>query len=347
MSLPLRTTHHHYVVGNESCDLDSVVSALVLARHYRAHLTQDSADNDDDGDELVDPLLPCRRAEFALRVDSLAVLSAAALAELRFLHDDVSLAQLERLHADARLRLTLVDHNRCVLPAPLADAVVGVVDHHELTRQHAPARLQLQLVRRVGSCCTLVGQLVAHAVTPSDAELLLRTIAVDTMNFDAALRRATPLDVAVARFLHRVAAPPLAFEPFCAAAFALVRAAKDDVAAVPLADLLRRDYKSLPEHRLGLSSVPVPAARFDERVLAEFCADAGVDSLIVFAALTEPPPIGFRRELAVYSRDRRLFAFFGGGDDDGDDSRRIQIFSQDVTESRKVVVPKLLAALNS
>jgi exopolyphosphatase len=339
MSQPQRT--QHYVVGNESCDLDSVVSALVLARHYRAH-----AQERDDTDESVQPLLPCRRAEFALRVDSLAVLSAEEVGELRFLHDDVSLAHLERLHADGRLRLTLVDHNRCVLPAPLGDAVVGVVDHHELCgeRQHA---LRLQLVRRVGSCCTLVGQLVAHAVTPSDAELLLRTIAVDTMNFDAALQRAAPLDVAVARFLHRVAAPPLAFEPFCAAAFALVRAAKNDVAAVPLADLLRRDYKSLPEHRLGLSSVPVPAARFDERVLAEFCADAGVDSLIVFAALTEPPPSGgFRRELAVFSRDRRLFAFFGG---DGDDNerRRIQIFSQDATESRKVVVPKLLAALNS
>jgi exopolyphosphatase len=169
-------TSSHFVVGNQSCDLDSVVSALVLSHLYGARA-----------------LLQCRRAEFALRVDSLAVLSAASIAELCFLHDDVTETELLRLHAERRLRLTLVDHNRCTLPsaAALSDAIVGIVDHHQIESHLQSQQLAcpLVLVEPVGSCCTLVGQLVAHCVTPSDAELLLRTIAVDTLNFDAALKQ--------------------------------------------------------------------------------------------------------------------------------------------------------------
>lgn len=321
----------HLVLGNSSADLDSVVSALVFA----AYATPPAV-----------AVVACRRAEFRLRADSLLVLttllaplSAADLtASLVFLDDD--LTDLPAMAARG-VQLTLVDHNRttvALLP------VVGVIDHHvdEGSVQGVP----LRLVAPVGSCCTLVGQLLAHRIAADAAALLLWTIAADTLNFDAALRRATPLDVSVARFLHRVVAPSTTLADYCTAAFEAVARAKNDVSALSPAELLRRDYKSLlPEHSVGLASVPVPVTTLAEAELAAFCAERGVDSLVVFAALSEPV---FARQLAVYSRDAALQRFFADQTLLDAPSPLLRRYAQtDVTASRKVIVPRLLAAIHS
>jgi exopolyphosphatase len=71
---------------------------------------------------------------------------------------------LEALHRTQRLRLTLVDHNRLALrQASLADAVVGVLDHHADDGLYPTAAPRV--IETVGSATTLVIDAVVRRTT--------------------------------------------------------------------------------------------------------------------------------------------------------------------------------------
>jgi inorganic pyrophosphatase/exopolyphosphatase len=297
------------VLGNEACDLDSVASALV-----HAQLNVD--------EPVALPLLQCRRAEFRLRGDSRAALRRVGIDEaersLLFLHDDVSIDELRAWHDAGRLRLALVDHNRCTLPAPLAAAVRQVLDHHVDERRYVDDSLQLKCVRPTGSCATLVAQLAAHRLVGADADaaaaqLLLSAIVTDTINFDPKLNRTTPLDMAIARFLFdhssNKSSSAVAFDSYCNDLFAEISRAKNDVSSLTPLELLQRDYKAADAPRLGFASLTLPLADFLAKAdalaaLDSFCAAQRLDTLVLCVALTEPT---FRRQLALFSRDTTRF----------------------------------------
>ncbi|XP_071370678.1 exopolyphosphatase PRUNE1-like, partial [Centroberyx affinis] len=134
----------HVVLGNEACDIDSMVSALTYA--YFLFKTVQS-------EMLALPVLNVRQSEFVLRSDNVFLLRQTGLsADLLLFRDQLDLLHLQRA---GRLRLTLVDHN--VLPsadAGLEGAVVEVIDHHLLERE--PSSSCPVTVETVGSCATLV-----------------------------------------------------------------------------------------------------------------------------------------------------------------------------------------------
>jgi inorganic pyrophosphatase/exopolyphosphatase len=151
----------HLVLGNDGCDLDSMVCAVVYAFHLHCQSRPSSS-------IVVAPLLNCRRAAFRLRGEAPLVFAAAGIDvdALPFLddvgsdngvgiaggndtgnggHDVLAAAAalcLQRQRqtsaatatapvADRWLRVTLVDHN-ALAPAQrfLAPHVDGVIDHH-------------------------------------------------------------------------------------------------------------------------------------------------------------------------------------------------------------------------
>ncbi|KAJ8383388.1 hypothetical protein AAFF_G00220880 [Aldrovandia affinis] len=95
----------HVVLGNEACDLDSMVSALSFA--YFLYKTSGSS-----GGRAPVPVLNIPRAEFPLRSDSAFLLRESGLAAADLLFRDE--LDLQALHRAGLLALTLVDHN--VLP---------------------------------------------------------------------------------------------------------------------------------------------------------------------------------------------------------------------------------------
>eukprot|EP00105_Crassostrea_gigas_P009939 XP_011425059.1 PREDICTED: protein prune homolog [Crassostrea gigas] len=116
----------HVVIGNESCDLDSVVAALTHG--YFLHKTSSSSQT------KCLPVLNTPKSQFHLRTDSKYLLSQTGINpdHLTF-KDDLD---LQDLHLKGRLSLTLVDHN--VLAgehASLEGSVVMVIDHHQLERK--------------------------------------------------------------------------------------------------------------------------------------------------------------------------------------------------------------------
>ncbi|CAL8298179.1 unnamed protein product [Gadus morhua 'NCC'] len=134
----------HVVLGNEACDMDSMVSVMAYA--YFLSKTLGSS-------RPVLPLLNVPRSEFPLRTDNVFLLRQAGVPqELLLFREQLDLLQLQR---DGRLTLTLVDLN--VLPSSdrdLEGAVVEVIDHRLLERE--PSASCLVTVEMVGSCTTLV-----------------------------------------------------------------------------------------------------------------------------------------------------------------------------------------------
>lgn len=93
----------HVVLGNEACDVDSMVCALTYA-YFLSKTAQ--------GEMLALPLLNIRQSELLLRSDNVFLLRQVALSpDLLLFRDQLDLRALQRA---GRLRLTLVDHN--ILP---------------------------------------------------------------------------------------------------------------------------------------------------------------------------------------------------------------------------------------
>ncbi|MGH0181737.1 UNVERIFIED_CONTAM: hypothetical protein FKN15_007652 [Acipenser sinensis] len=142
----------HVVLGNEACDLDSMVSAITFAYF----LAKTSAKTP----KTLIPVLNIPRSELPLRTEGTYFLRENGIAEESLvLRDEVD---LHALHRAGQLLLTLVDHN--VLPGAdsvLEGAVVEVVDHRPLER--APSAGCAVTSEPVGSCATLIAERIARS----------------------------------------------------------------------------------------------------------------------------------------------------------------------------------------
>lgn len=286
----------HVVLGNEACDLDSMVSALA----YAFFLFKTSRDG-----MLALPLLNIRRSELALRSDNLFLLRQTGLSpELLLFRDQLD---LRRLHRAGRLRLTLVDHN--VLPSSDGDlegAVVEVIDHHLLERE--PSASCPVAVELVGSCATLVTERIMQKapeiLDQQLAQLLYGTIVVDCVNMAPAAGKVTGKDsqYAAALELRFPALPPRG------ALFQALQNAKFDVSGLSVEQMLLKDMKTVSgRFNLAVSVLYIRLEEFLQRAgagleaeLSAFCRRFGLDLLLLMTiCFTDgQEPI---RELAVYS----------------------------------------------
>lgn len=185
------------VMGNESADLDSMVSSLVYAFHL--HLTL--------GKSAV-PVFNLLREDFSLRTDAEWLFREAGVDISAVPHiDDVDLMELR---SKGRLALTLVDHN---LPSEaqniLKDCVVEVLDHHKDEGLFVEGRFGVQTVwiEPTGSAVTLValriledeksrGIKFEHGILGDYliARLCLACILIDTLNLDSSKKKFLPKD---------------------------------------------------------------------------------------------------------------------------------------------------------
>ncbi|KAF6731932.1 prune-like protein [Oryzias melastigma] len=285
----------HVVLGNEACDVDSMVSALAFSYFLfkTAH-----------GDTVPLPLLNIRRSELVLRSDNVFLLRQVGLSpELLLFRDQVDLRALRRA---GRLRLTLVDHN--VLPSSdcdLEDAVVEVIDHHHQERESNPTCPVT--VETVGSCATLVTERILQKapeiLDQQLAQLLYGAMVLDCVNMDPAAGKVTPKDSQYAEALER-RFPTL---PPRGALFQSLQNAKFDVSDLNTEQMLLKDMKAVSGSlNVAISVLYITLEEFFKRAdleaeLCSFCQKFGFDLLILMTiSFTESrEPI---RELAVFSQ---------------------------------------------
>ncbi|XP_028985405.1 exopolyphosphatase PRUNE1 [Betta splendens] len=284
----------HVVMGNEACDMDSMVSAVAYA--YFLSKTAQS-------DALTVPVLNIARSDLPLRSDNMFLLQQSGLSpDLLLFRDQLDLKALQR---SSRLQLTLVDHN--VLPSSDSDlegAVVEVIDHHLQERE--PTSSCPVTIEMVGSCATLVTehilQKAPQILDQQLAQLLYATLVLDCVNMAPSAGKVTPKDSLYAAALE-TRFPDL---PPRGALFQALQNAKFNVSGLNTEQMLLKDMKVVSGSlNLAVSVLYITLEEFLQRAaleaeLSEFCEKHGFNLLLLMTiSFTESKePI---RELAVFS----------------------------------------------
>ena len=212
------------VVGNESADLDSVLSAVSYG-----YATSRA------------PVIGVSHADLELRTEVTAVLAALGIPLTLLLTTDDLIAHPNRVSS-----LVLVDHN--ALPhtlSPLADSVVSIIDHHADERVHPNAARRIEVC---GSCASLIAHVLTTTASESDddgtlapvvAWMLACAVVVDTINFSPDAGKAREADVRALEIVRGVLG-----EIDVDALYHALHTAKFDVSSLSPMQLLRRDAKA-------------------------------------------------------------------------------------------------------
>lgn len=323
---PNRTeTQTSLVVGNESADLDSIVSALIYGWIQSSRL-QAQRDND-----FVIPITNIPAADLALRPELTALLRHADVKpdELITL-DDVEMASLSPKWTS----WTLVDHNALsgVLAQDYSDRIAGVVDHHD-DEGKVPADAQPRIITKSGSCSSLVvnhcreawdnisshSSSIGAAIAQDDSRLLndsaytatwsaqvaklgLGAMLIDTNNMTSE-DKVTDHDLKAVKYSEaRInIAPNVGKDYDRDAFFNEMSKSKTDIGALSLRDILRKDYKEWEENgmKLGISSIVKPIEFLSSK------SEALVDDLLDLAHARE---LKLFAVMTVYTNDSGDFA---------------------------------------
>jgi len=288
------------VVGNESADLDSIISANLLAYAYHKM-----------GVEDVIPLINIERRDYKLRTESYGLLK-------RYDIDENDLIFIDDLNTDliknaGNTKVVVVDHNK--LPDNLRawDAnVTAVFDHHQDIEMYADANPRI--FATVGSCATLVAQFIlenaADIYKNEDFAILnISPILVDTVNMDPAQERVTDKDVEVANKLKAFTSIDVQ------KLYDDLQFMKSDVSALNSTDLLRKDYKQWanPKMTYGMASVPLSIADWLKKgddmgsAFTNYMEENNLELLVIMTAYMEE---SFKRELIVVAKSDEFLANF-------------------------------------
>ncbi|KAH8681542.1 hypothetical protein BX600DRAFT_446791 [Xylariales sp. PMI_506] len=317
-----------FVVGNESADLDSLCSALVLA-YFRTHAQPHV---------LHIPVCHIPREDLILRPEFAAVLEKAAATP-----DDV--ITLDELPAPDKLaaedtQWLLVDHNAMTgrLGQLYSSRVIGCVDHHADESQVPPGS-DPRIITKSGSCMSLVveycratwDEISSSPASDSSSEevdaqlahLVIAPILIDTLSL-ADPHKTTDHDRHAVEWvestkLRGAAGTGLSSEDegygaYCRKQFfELVSRLKEDLSRLSLRDVLRKDYKEWTDGglRLGTSSAPqdirtlITKAEREGRQFSEVVEDwgqeKGADIIALLTAFVKDGG-GLSRELLVCAR---------------------------------------------
>lgn len=217
----------HVVLGNQANDLDSIISSIVRAYHLS------STGN---AHAIYLSYLNMSRHELALHKEAIYLFDnfGICLDDLCFLDDSIT---LEAIFSRNSLRLHLVDHNELAPDQKqFSSSVVEVIDHHNDQMKHP--QLQQKTIQTVGSCCTLVAQMLPLDELPKAlAALLLAPILLDTENLTSS-SKTTALDKTIAEILIEHASRGIPKDYY-----ERIKAKKKDISGLSPELLLLKDYK--------------------------------------------------------------------------------------------------------
>ena len=281
----------HFVMGNESADLDSIVSSIA----YAYELSVENPSGSTGG--LYLPLLNIRKDEISLRKDILYLfqLLDISIEDLIFVDDKIS---LNFLFEEGRLYLNLVDHN-VLRPAQayLSNTIERIVDHHVDEHKHYPLLSnENKLIANVGSNTTLIAEKILsnqQMMIPELALLLLSPILVDTSNLQS-LEKTTDRDIKAVDRLRLFGSTLIPND-----LYERLRAAKHDVADLTPDMLLSKDFKEYLDNKLMygisvISSLPPASCGWieDEQklhaILEKFAQNRNLALLILLVSSEHP-----------------------------------------------------------
>ncbi|KAI0165501.1 exopolyphosphatase-like protein [Xylariaceae sp. FL1272] len=327
-----------FVVGNESADLDSLCSALLLA-YFQTYTPSSKSGGAESGrSHMHIPVCHLQRADLALRPELAAVLRSADVSgDDLFTFENILPAKdsAEHVIKAKDTEWLLVDHN--VMTGRLAktfeDRVIGCVDHH--ADEHVvPADAEPRVIEKSGSCASLilerygdVWDTLAAELTPESkvidaqiAHLALGPILIDTSNLLDKTKTTAHDTNAVELAESKIAAQGSGLYRRDEL-FKLLSELKEDLSNMSFRDVFRKDYKEWSAKGLNLATSSVPksfaylvdekaggdAATFWEELEkwgVEKDEERKMDLVVVFTAFKDEEDDRFCRELLVWARTK-------------------------------------------
>lgn len=343
------------VIGNESADLDSMSCSLLYA-YLRSMSPPKNAFS-----PLYIPITNIPASDVQLRPEYLAVLRHANVEakQLITLDDLPAPEDMQSRLRPEKTKWILVDHNQLQgqLGKIYSHRVAGVIDHHD-DEGSVPRDTgdEPRILEKSGSCTSLIanycrpawdqlsGSAMSSGAEPgpeessrsSDADaasvkqwdadvakLGLASILIDTAKLEDK-SKTTKHDVAAVEYLEAkvMLCPQLAATYDRRSFYEEIDAAKKDMGAMALQDILRKDYKQWDQQglKLGVSSVVKPIAFLQQKAgeeegqgggggvgaekallggVEKFCRERGLDVYSVMTTSTSSEG-KFQRELLVW-----------------------------------------------
>jgi len=261
------------VVGNESCDLDSAVSAIVLA--YFLHTRQSPGEKE----KIIVPVLNVSSEDLPLKTDVTKVLLTLGIQAFDIPRlDEIDFSSLRHL---GLLSLVLVDHHNLFDP-DLEDCIEEIIDHRPVSSLlpkscTGPDSKAVVNIKPVGSCATLVLKRVWE-INPDfrdtqSLRMIRFAIITDTVNFSESAKKTTEDDLSVMDRIDLL----LGLDTLSRTVdYQLVLAAKTDLSGLSTKQILQKDLKVVKstdgDQGLAFSSAMTSAADLAQR--EDFIQDA-------------------------------------------------------------------------
>ncbi|KAF7281141.1 exopolyphosphatase prune [Rhynchophorus ferrugineus] len=286
----------HISLGNESCDLDSMVSSLIWG--YFVSVSKP--------EYLVLPVLNVTRENFLLRTENCFVLEQAGIEiDNLIFRDQIDFTELSKNYTSC-LSATLVDHH--VLNKNdeiLYKHVTQIFDHRPLDSSVSwDVGKVIKRIEQVGSCCTLISDEILrkspHILTLPLSYLLYQTIIYDTIALVPENGKAKPLDIDIGLELEKT-------YNFSAEkrqeVFDKLWAAHNDISNLTPKQLLYKDLKLIDGIYIpGLPTLVEDYLKLDGSLQAirDFADNHNVTCLILIGL---DASITVKRDLAIYSKN--------------------------------------------
>jgi exopolyphosphatase len=238
----------HVVIGNEACDMDSMISSLVLSWYLSCVFPEETGN-------IFLPIMNCKRGEMKLRGEAAYTFKQAGVdTTLLLFKEDISLPLLSSY---GELALILVDHNALQSDlSHLGENVVAVVDHHEDQGLYERTKGN-RIISPQGSCTSLIGDLILRnapgLLSPEEqgkreidckrnevstqvavVTMMYHVLLLDTSCMSPVIAKAKEIDVAVYS-KYRALLEELTFEE--------LKRRRADLSQLSVMDLLMRDTK--------------------------------------------------------------------------------------------------------
>jgi len=198
---------YNYVLTNVSCDMDSVVSSILLSFAYNiqnlSSLDWDNYFQNEDSEEkskkvennqdkhFFIPLINCKKSEFKFRLDLVYLFKVYNINyEHLFFIDEFN---LENHFKDEKLhKIILVDHNKLDFSqSNLSNNIIEIIDHHDDSGDNKYPNLKEKFIKYpLGSCSTLIllnyyltSPLMLGLFRGENIDFLVSAILQDSENF--------------------------------------------------------------------------------------------------------------------------------------------------------------------
>ncbi|EFA00136.2 exopolyphosphatase PRUNE1 [Tribolium castaneum] len=284
----------HLVLGNESCDLDSTISALSLAYLIHSRNTND----------LVIPVMNVEARYFPLRTETNYLLKKYAIDPKNLVYKDQ--INYSNILKTTKVTTSLVDHH--VLSnhdKVLEPTVVEIFDHRTINTEEICRgdHVEKTVIKIVGSCCTLITNEIIESKLPilfhDLSHLLYATIIYDTIGLDKESGKTFEDDLQVAHYLENILKPTETRKEL----FNVLWKIHNDTSSLTSQDLLYRDLKVV-------KGVPIPGLpMLVEQYLSREDADSAIAAFASEFKTSSVVLIGIdasgdvKRDIAVFSTD--------------------------------------------